>query len=53
MIAEMLRISTKCIIFDVFSTKFADHKKPNNIYVDPSIFCVMAIIWYEMGDDFA
>ena len=38
MISKMLAICTECIIFDVFSTKFADHENPDNIYINPSIF---------------
>ena len=38
MISKMLEICTKCVIFDVFSTKFADYENPDNIYVDPSSF---------------
>ena len=38
MISKMLEICTKCAIFDVFSTKFADHENPDNIYINPSIF---------------
>jgi cyclopropane fatty-acyl-phospholipid synthase-like methyltransferase len=38
MIARMFEISTKCIVFDIFSTKFSDFKNPDNIYVDPSTF---------------
>ena len=38
MISKMLAICAKCVIFDVFSTKFADHENPDNIYINPSIF---------------
>ncbi len=38
MIARMLEICTKCVLFDVFSSKFADFESPDNIYVDPSSF---------------
>ena len=38
MIARMFEISTKCIVFDIFSTKFSDFINSDNIYVDPSTF---------------
>jgi len=35
-IARMFEICTKCIVFDVFSSKFADYENPDNIYIAPS-----------------
>ena len=38
MIHRMFQICTKCVVFDVFSNRFADYEKPGNIYVDPVAF---------------
>ena len=38
MIARMFEICTKCVVFDVFSSKFAEYESPDNIYVDPATF---------------
>ena len=38
MIARMFEISTKCIVFDIFSNKFTDYQDLNKIYVDPVLF---------------
>lgn len=38
MIEKMFQICTKCVVFDIFSSRFADYRKPGNIYVDPASF---------------
>ena len=38
MIAKMFEISTKCVVFDIFSSKFAEFDNPNNMYVEPTAF---------------
>jgi hypothetical protein len=38
MIKKMLQISNKCIVFDVFSSKFIDYEDPRNLYIDPIPF---------------
>ena len=38
MITRMFEISTKCIVFDIFSNKFTDYQDLNKIYVDPVLF---------------
>jgi SAM-dependent methyltransferase len=38
MINKMFEISTKAIVFDVFSNRFTDFENPNNLYVDPYLF---------------
>jgi SAM-dependent methyltransferase len=38
MIDRMFQICTKCVVFDVFSNRFADYENPGNLYVDPALF---------------
>ena len=38
MIKKMLQVSTKCIVFDVLSSKFIDYENQVNLYIDPISF---------------
>ena len=38
MINKMFEISTKAVVFDVFSNRFTDYENPDNLYVDPHLF---------------
>jgi hypothetical protein len=39
MIEKMFSMAQKTVIFDVFSNRFADHLKENNVYADPVELC--------------
>ena len=38
MINKMFEISTKAVVFDVFSNRFTDYENPDNLYVDLHLF---------------